>query len=327
MFLATTSVLSAITVGSTGASSSTAPYYLISGDYAVYLYDTQTVQAFKKVGVPVVSLPTAVLQDLTAGLRPPVNVDSPATYIDGTAITNIDGGAPNSVLYLDDFDGGSATDYTVVATRTNLVPNPSPSSTYGAGGWGSYDNSALLNQSTVDNGGPTGGPFIRYTVIGAATNPTAVSGAYFNHVPVVPGASYTASWYVRFSVPITFTPRVEWHTASGSFSTITSAMDQGTVSVSANTWTRVSVTGQVPMDAVSATPNSYSLFSQTAGATMDLTMALVENAGFVGGYFDGDTPDTATFTYAWVGIPGASASTETANVVLDDGAPLDGNHL
>ncbi|MGH3499540.1 MAG: hypothetical protein ACRDQA_01365 [Nocardioidaceae bacterium] len=43
------------------------------------------------------------------------------------------------------------------------------------------------------------------------------------------------------------------------------------------------------------------------------------------GYFDGDTPDTSSKTYAWTGTANASASTRTApfeNLNLTDTAPI-----
>lgn len=89
-------------------SSAAGPWYLVSGDYSVFLNDTQSVSGFRRVGVPVVSLTTTELSAIVGPLSPPVNADTPATYIDGSTFTSIDGGTPNSVFYLDDFDGGQA---------------------------------------------------------------------------------------------------------------------------------------------------------------------------------------------------------------------------
>jgi hypothetical protein len=98
MFLATASVWL-----------STQPYYLVSGDTAIYLNDTQTVQAFKKVGVPVVAFAPADLSSMMSSLAPEV-LHPGNTYVDGGTTQLIDGGSPNTVYYIDDFDGGSSTD-------------------------------------------------------------------------------------------------------------------------------------------------------------------------------------------------------------------------
>lgn len=83
-------------------------YYLVSGDYAVYVYDPQTVQSFKKVGVPVITFSPADLTALTTALKPPVVAGAP--YVDNGLPNLIDGGAPNTIYYADDFDGGVVTD-------------------------------------------------------------------------------------------------------------------------------------------------------------------------------------------------------------------------
>lgn len=91
------------------STSANPPFYLVSGDNAVYLSDLRSVQGFKKVGVPVVALSPTSLTALTTSLAPVVSRPW-ASYIDEGAIPLVDGGAPNSVLYVVDFDGGSSTD-------------------------------------------------------------------------------------------------------------------------------------------------------------------------------------------------------------------------
>lgn len=94
----------------TSATGGTPSFYLVSGDNAVYLADVQSVAAFKRVGVPVVTLSSAALTSLTTKLTPLAARPWVPVAVDPGATTLIDGGKPNSIYYFDDFDGGADTD-------------------------------------------------------------------------------------------------------------------------------------------------------------------------------------------------------------------------
>lgn len=78
------------------------PTYLISGDIAVLLLDIQSIQGFTKIGVPTISIPSADANWLSTQLATPLPPNTTPTTVD----TEIDGGAPNTQLFTDLFDGG-----------------------------------------------------------------------------------------------------------------------------------------------------------------------------------------------------------------------------
>lgn len=191
--------------------------------------------------------------------------------------------------------------------RTNLVICPQPT-TSNSPQWWSYANDGALAYSASDTGGPTGGGYIRWTVTTASSG--GGGGGYFANVPVTAGQTYTASWYVRSSVAMTWNPTIEWHQADGSFSAVQSSTSGASVTLVPNTWTRVSVTGVPPSDATQCTPTNYAAnFMTTVGATQDLTMALVETGSALLPFFDGSLAHTAYDNYWWSGAAENSSST------------------
>lgn len=235
-------------------------------------------------------------------------VDSTNSVTSVTVQRYAGGGASDTVRTS---DGGSLPlTSSPVTVRTNLVAMPQPTPTYGVGAWSGYTPSGgVVATSTVATGGPTGAAgFLRRTTT------TAVAGVGGPFYPCANGSAttagnYTASAWVRSSVAGSVTPAIEWHDSGGA---LISATTSPLVSLAANTWTRVSISGTAPAGNDHIT---FTVFGsgplQTTSATFDVTMALVEASGALGTYFDGNTTDTAADTYAWTGTTGSSTSTDT----------------
>jgi hypothetical protein len=291
------------------AGAATPAFYLVSGDYAVFVFDSQTVQAFKKVGVPVVSFSPADLTALTTALKPRV-----ITYSDST-LDIIDGGSPNSVLYRDDFDGGIATDITVVTTRTNFVNNPNMAQDNF--GWGWFNSIS----SYVSTGGVDGGGYQHLTPVAAGT---LTFGAFISRQPVpLAGVPYTASMWVRCSQSYPLIVSIECYNSAG---TRLATLSGNPLILNPNTWVRVWMTGTVPAGTVSLTPTAYATStSWVLGDSLDVDQGMIEAGVGLGSYFDGSTPDTDTVTYSWTGTPNGSPSIASLNPT-DDGPVVDGNH-
>jgi hypothetical protein len=81
----------------------------------------------------------------------------------------------------------------------------------------------------------------------------------------------------------------------------------------AGSWTLVSVVGTAPDDAVFTTLTFYGGGAiDTAGATIDVTMAMVELGSSLGSFFDGSSvPTVPGYSNAWTGTARNSASVQT----------------
>lgn len=99
----------------------TPPTALLTADMAIWLQDPMTIAGFQRIGVPLVLMPQAEVLSLTTLLNPSVEHTHAAYAADPTepnflplSHELVDGGAPNTVLYGDDFDGGQSdtTDFT-----------------------------------------------------------------------------------------------------------------------------------------------------------------------------------------------------------------------
>lgn len=104
--------------------------------------------------------------------------------------------------------------------------------------------------------------------------------------------TYTLSAWVRSSVAQNFNFYIEWRDAAGT--TVLGATPTNVyTAVTANTWTRVSVTGTSPTGTATATfvlgPYAGAL-AMPAGSTIDFDNAMAEIYPSVRDYFDGATP-------------------------------------
>lgn len=199
--------------------------------------------------------------------------------------------------------GGPAT-----VTTTNRVPNPS-FETSNTGYWG-ISNGTATTPLVADEGippmpGGRGGARVLKMVCPGA-NGQAYAGA-----PTVGGNRYTGAPWVYCLTPIRFRIFVTQGAPSGGAPSIPG---DAYTDVPAGVWTRLTpISGATP--AVETNTN-FIVRALTAG-TFYLDGMMVIAGDTLPAYFDGDTVDTATDTYAWTGTPHGSMSTRASSTATD----------
>lgn len=201
----------------------------------------------------------------------------------------------------------------MVESRRNLVPNASSGTNItgyavnkGTGGAGTLARDA--------GAGFSGAGFARHTW---TTGTSAPSGFFEYTMPdatLVAGKEYAFASYVRSSRATLMAPRIQWRAGSP----VISSTIGPSLSIPANTWTRLVMIGTAPatttgarldVDVVAGGAN------WAVGDTLDWDALLLEqfNSGaVVRPYFDGSLTNTAQNEYAWLGTAHASASIEKA---------------
>lgn len=130
------------------------------------------------------------------------------------------------------------------------------------------------------------------------------------------GRSYVWSFYLYSGTPTSTRAVIQWFTQSGVY--IGSSF--GTVVVTSTTaFKRVSVIGVAPPNAVTAYPYVNTTGNPAAGWGHVLDAAMFYEGDEVVPYFDGSTPDSATYTYDFQGTAHASPSTRTPSLQRDPG--------
>lgn len=217
--------------------------------------------------------------------------------------------------------------------RTNLATNPAATSTATAalpGQWGvKWAGGTGWAASTTFVAGAADGPvpglatYVRRTwtavpegpySAGAADVGFAWSGAT-NRLPVQAGHTYTLSRYLRMSVEPGGAYRDQLNAAfrDDANAAVGTAVASPTVAWVAGQWLRQSLTFTAPAGAtwVALSDSMQTGANSVLGMTMDQTGLLIEEAGALGDYFDGDTPDTPAIAYDWNGTRNASTSGAT----------------
>jgi hypothetical protein len=208
------------------------------------------------------------------------------------------------------------------SVRTNLQSHPIADGTgsYGSstGGWGTSPTG-----SNPTTGGPVSGNYRRFTAVAAFT-PAALAVIMLQQLTLgipgvtaqascaaVPGQTYTLSLYVRSSIAQTVSLFGVWLDATGASSG--TAATGSDVTLVANTWTRLSVTGVAPAGTavlrVDVRAGGATRLAWAIGNTFDVGDCMIEQSGSLGGYFNGNTTDTPSLAYAWTGATNASTST------------------
>ncbi|MNX47430.1 Fimbrial protein precursor [compost metagenome] len=190
---------------------------------------------------------------------------------------------------------------------TNLAINPSLETT--TSNWGHYLAGGAATASRLTTGGYSGSGFYRMTWTAATT---AVSGGFY---PVNMGSgnltadnTYTASVWVRSSKNQTMRPQLTFRNAANT--TVGTTINGGTVSVPANTWTQLSISGVAPATSNSALMTAY---AHTGGSlwqpndTLDGDAAMLTEGASVYAYADGNSPN-----WIWNGTQDNSSSTGPA---------------
>lgn len=171
--------------------------------------------------------------------------------------------------------------------RLNLVKNPSAAvNTTGWGATGGGSVSRITGQTIAGLAATTA---LRYTATAVVGGPWLLT-ATAPLLPVIPGRSYTFSAYVRSSVAKTVTANIEFQ--NGNNALVNAAQSAG-VALTANTWTRISVTGVAGAGSAHAGPYVLPSAAWAAGNTLDVAGAMVEESASLNAYID---PMTLTFT-------------------------------
>jgi hypothetical protein len=216
-------------------------------------------------------------------------------------------------------------------TRTNLARNARVAIDAPAGYGPIAGTGTTPTTAQVLTGGPTvNTPTFRRATFPAAT--TAVSGGIYAGVPgstganpyVIPvtaGQPYTASMDVRCSKAQRIALTAIFFDAAGA--TLGTTIVGTAAVLAANTWTRLSVAGTAPANAVQVIISATAVVGTggvnwAAGDTLDISRVLVEQTALTapGTFFDGDSVDTVasptSVFYNWAGAQYASASTEAS---------------
>lgn len=221
--------------------------------------------------------------------------------------------------------GGLDPAATGVLIRKNYAFNPRPASTLDRWSWqtgaGEVGTSSIGTSLVVEDAPLPG--VVTYARRSISTEKTSgTSGWFYRAVPGdisgTTGDAVTVSMYVRVSADITISPSINLRSGAASVSTLS----LGSVSLVADTWTRLSgtITATASYDGfqIWASIPGTSFFS--SAATVDASAVLAEKTSVLGAFFDGsfgDVNDTydQQYTHMWTGTMEASVSDETLGVV------------
>lgn len=198
--------------------------------------------------------------------------------------------------------------------RTNLATNPSLGSTSTTGWSADAGTSGIVDAMRIASTGYAGVGFFRVTWLTGTADVSGGVVAGASLATVAGGLKTTASFYVRVSKTQRLQPQLRWWSAPGG--EVVSIVYGDELIVTANEWTRVSVSATAPAAATALSFAAYAVGGTSATAwaaddTLDVDAYLVEqenttvgNDGGLAGYFDGSTSGAA-----WTGTPDASTST------------------
>lgn len=227
------------------------------------------------------------------------NSANPATY----CITATSGGTSYKVSSADTTPtSGGCAGHGVggVAAITNLATNPGVETN--ASGWGSWAGTGGVTTVTRNTTGPqTGSGFARTTW---TTGTTAVNGGPSLSVPISANQPYSVSIWVRSSKNQSVYMEMKYQ-AGG---TVLTYPNSGTITLTANTWRRITYTSTSPATATSLILGIYSSGSGgtmwVANDYMDTDSLIVTNGTTPQNYADGNTTD-----WTWNGTVNNSTST------------------
>jgi hypothetical protein len=197
--------------------------------------------------------------------------------------------------------------------RTNLATNPSVETNATRWAYSAGTGGAGSGARSTATAGWVGAAFYRATW---TTGTSAVNGGVnYTHAGITAGTAYTVSYYARPSVTQTLKIAFEWYDGA---SALISVLNGTPAAATANAWTRYSLTGTAPANAVTMVVSCYAAtggVNWSVGNTLDVDGLLIEATSTLGVYFDGDTAPVAGTVYAWTGTAHASTSTATIQTV------------
>jgi len=201
--------------------------------------------------------------------------------------------------------GGPDADVTAFWSITNLITNPSIE--VNADGWTAGTNASAATRVAVTFDPPSGWG-LRWTSGAAGTSYIDYAGA--SGIRVTGGRWYVLSGHMISSAASSGHARVHFKNQQG----VTIAQAFGTtVPVSGSAWTRPYVIAQAPAGATSASVH-FGFLATAAGQMPYVDAAMFYEGNEVVPYFDGATPDTAAYDYAWSDVSHGSNSTRTPSV-------------
>ena len=194
------------------------------------------------------------------------------------------------------------------AAITNLVSNPNVEGSTAS--WGNYTNGGTISASRPNTGGATSSTYF-YRITWTAASTGKGGGCYpyrAGQGQLTAGNTYTFSIWIRSSVVQVVNMQLEWNDSS--FVRIGSIVYGSNFNLSANTWTRVSMTAVAPSGVYAVTFPVYvnsggSLWQ--AGDYMDCDSAMLTEGSTLYNYADGSSPN-----WVWNGTANASTSTGPA---------------
>lgn len=195
--------------------------------------------------------------------------------------------------------------------RRNQISNPQPSSVTG---WSGAGATVTYNAT----GGPAGAGRVNVVCDGTVVN----QGVFYQTTTVAglpAGTSFGGSIAIR--QPAGSAPTAVWlritYTDATNDQTLGSSITPGP------TWARYNAPSMTanPAKTIASATLYVRTTTQTA-ITIDVAQGILE-ANPAGGYFDGDTPDTAATDYRWAAAAGASPSVASEWVTVAGGVPSD----
>lgn len=198
--------------------------------------------------------------------------------------------------------GTADLDLTAQWNATNLLKNPNAAS---VGNWTQGGGNTIAHNTGAGNDGTPG--FVRATQTAAAGAVFLCSTTY--DLSAREGQMFTASVYAKHSTTgatAMLTLRF-LDAANGTITNVSSAV-KPVPTAWGERWT---VTAVAPPNAAKVAP-FISIYGSASGRTWDLDQAMLTEGPLTYPYFDGNTADTAAYTYEWADTPNESTSTRTA---------------
>lgn len=207
----------------------------------------------------------------------------------------------------------------------NVAPNPSGENAIT--GWGPIPGTGGAANTTLQAATTPYGTNVIRTNWTTAT--TAVSGGVQIDVPVQGGGLYSFEMnLVRTSINQRIQFQVEWRTASATISNFGAVSKVHVAGVSQShsfeglTAPANATVARVKVTSIAGTGAA----NWSIGSNLEVDGLMVNYGSTAYDYFDGSTPDTSIYTYAWTGTAGLSTSfreitQESASVLVDPALP------
>ena len=189
-----------------------------------------------------------------------------------------------------------------MAVITNYFANPSIETN--TTGWLADAGSAL---SRITSGAWIGTSALEVVQDGVAGDRGVISWT-IAAIPTVPGEQWTMSNYAKSSdIANVYTALLEYDAASGFL-----RLGVGASYPLTGSYSRIKVTKTMGASTAYVIYAVRTLVADAGTMVLDGFMATKTSDAI--DYFDGDTVDTGTYSYDWLGTPHASASTRTENL-------------